>query len=361
MAKIDELLSRMPKSGASDTFLAAGRKPEVKLYGEVQEVADYQVLENDELRAMLFEIINDEQQSRFNEHSDLDFAYGVEGVGRFRCNYFVQRSGLGACFRLIPSTILTLEELSMPPVVLKLCNLRSGLVLATGPTGSGKTTTLAAMIHHINQNQRRRILIIEDPVEFMHTSAKSLISQREVGVHTQSFTNALRGVTRQDTDVVMVGELKDEETMSLAMSAAAMGVLVFGTLPTTNASKTIDRIIDMFPAEQHPQVRTILAESLQGVIAQQLLRRRDAEGRIAAFEILLGNNALSNVIREGKIERVASVFQAGRREGMQVMDDALFDLVEQGLIDGSRAYMKADEKVRFQKYIAGKENTVVDD
>ena len=351
----------MPKSGASDTLLAAGRRPEIKLYGEVHEVEDYHVLEDDELRETLFEIINSEQQERFTEHSDLDFAYGIEGVGRFRCNYFVQRSGCGACFRLIPSKISTLEELSMPPVVEKLCNLHSGLVLATGPTGCGKTTTLAAMIHDINQKHRRRILIVEDPVEFVHESAKALISQREVGVHTKSYSNALRGVTRQDTDVVMVGELKDVESKNLAMSAAAMGVLVFSTLPTTSASKTIDRIIDMFPSEQHPQVRTVLAESLRGIIAQQLLKRKDAEGRIAAVEILLGNNALSNVIREGKIERVSSVFQSGRREGMQIMDDSLFELVERGLIDGAHAYLKADDKTRFQKYIKGKENAKVGD
>jgi twitching motility protein PilT len=359
MANIDEVLSKMPESGASDTFFAAGRRPEVKLYGEVQEVEEHHVLENEELQDMMFEIVNDEQKSRFLEHQDLDFAYGIEGVGRFRCNYFVQRTGVAACFRLIPSKIMSLDELNMPAVVERLCKLRSGLILATGPPGSGKTTTLASLIDHINQNQRRRVVTIEDPVEFVHESAKSLISHREVGMHTRSFANALRGVTRQDADVVMVGELKDHDTMDLAMSAAAMGVLVLGTLPTNSAAKTIDRTIDMFPAEQQQQVRTILAESLAGILAQQLLKRKDGSGRIAAVEILLGNNALANVIREGKIERVPTVFQSGHREGMQMMDDALLEMAQEGVIDGAEAYMKADEKTRFQKFIQGKEDSVL--
>ncbi len=359
MARIDALLSQMPTSGASDTFFAAGRKPEVKRYGEAHEVEDHPVLENDELREMMFEIINEEQKERFLEHSDLDFAYGIENVGRFRCNYFVQRTGVGACFRLIPSKLMTLEELNMPAVVQKLCGYRSGLILATGPPGSGKTTTLAALINHVNHHERRRIVTIEDPVEFVHESDKSLIAHREVGIHTRSFPNALRGVTRQDVDVVMVGELTDHATVDLAMSAAAMGVLVLSTLPTNSAAKTIDRVIDMFPAEQQQQVRTILAESLAAVLAQQLIKRKDGNGRIAAVEVLLGNQALSNVIREGRIERVSSVFQSGQREGMQMMDDSLLALAQKGLIDGAAAYMKADEKTRFQKFIEGKEHTVL--
>ncbi|MEK6248553.1 MAG: PilT/PilU family type 4a pilus ATPase [Planctomycetales bacterium] len=361
MAKIDELLRRMPESGASDTFFAAGRKPKVKLFGEAIDIEVYYVLENGELRSMLFEILSEEQEEYFNQHSDLDFGYAIEGVGRFRCNYFVQRTGYGACFRLIPSRLVTLDELSMPPIVKKLCGLRSGLILATGPTGSGKTTTLAAMLHYINEHSRRRIVTIEEPVEFVHQSIKSLVSHREVGVHSKSFVNALRGVTRQDADVVMVGELKDQETMGLAMSAAAMGILVFGTLPTNSAAKTIDRIIDMFPAEEQPQIRTVLAESLAGIVCQQLIKLNETEGRIAAVEVLLGNTALANIIREGRIERVSSVFQTGRRDGMQLMDDSLFDLVKKELIDGVGAYMKADDKSRFQQFIKGKENSAVDD
>jgi twitching motility protein PilT len=241
----------------------------------------------------------------------------------------------------------------MPPVLKKFVELRSGLVLVTGPTGSGKTTTLAAVINEINLTQRRRMVTIEDPVEFVHPNKQSIISHREVHSHTESFANALRAVTRQDADVVLVGELRDLETMGLALSAAAMGTLVFGTLHTNSAAKTIDRIIDIFPSDQQPQVRTMLAESLRGIVAQQLLRTKDGKGRVAATEILIGNAATAAIIREGKIERITSVLQSGRREGMQMMDDTLDQLVKAGTIDGKAAYMKANEKKRFESYLDG--------
>ncbi|MCA9267599.1 MAG: PilT/PilU family type 4a pilus ATPase, partial [Planctomycetales bacterium] len=272
---------------------------------------------------------------------------------RFRCNYYFQRTGLGAVFRIIPSKILTLEQLNMPPAVAKFANLRAGLVLVTGPTGSGKTTTLAAVINQINETQRRRMVTIEDPVEFVHPNKQSIISHREVHTHTESFASALRAVTRQDADVVLVGELRDLETMSLALSAAAMGTLVFGTLHTNSAAKTIDRIIDIFPSDQQPQVRTMLAESLRGIVAQQLLRTKDGKGRVAATEILIGSQAVSSIIREGKIERITSVLQSGRREGMQMMDDTLDQLIKAGKIDGRAAYMKANDKKRFEQYLEG--------
>ncbi len=234
---------------------------------------------------------------------------------------------------------------------MKLCNLRAGLVLVTGPTGSGKSTTLAAMINHINETQRRHVLTIEDPVEFVHHNKQSMISHREVGNHTKSFGSALRAVTRQDADVVLVGEMRDLETISLALSAAAMGTLVYGTLHTNSAPKTIDRIIDVFPTDQQPQVRTMLAESLRGIVAQQLLRKKSGKGRVAVNEILLGNRAVSSIVREGKIEALTSVLQSGRREGMQEMDDALERLVEDGTIDGRDAYMKAVAKKRFEQYM----------
>ena len=299
---------------------------------------------------MLFEILNSEQIATYESHWDLDFAYEIEGLARFRCNYYFQRTGYGAVMRVIPSEIMTLEQLGMPQVLRSLADRRAGLILATGPTGSGKTTTLAAMIDHINENTSRRIVTIEDPVEFVHPNKKSIISHREVGTHTTSFNAGLRAVTRQDADVVLVGELRDIETMALALSAAAMGTLVFGTLHTNSAAKTVDRIIDIFPVTQQSQVRTVLAESLGGIVAQQLLRKKGGKGRVAATEILVGNHAVASIIREGKIERITSVIQAGKREGMQLLDDALEKMAKEEIIEGSDAYMKANEKRRFEQY-----------
>jgi len=351
MAKIDDLLRRMPENGASDLHMVAGERPKYALHGEVVEVEDWELLEDAFLREILFEIINEEQQNLYLDHWDIDHAYEIEGVARFRCNYYMQRTGFGAVFRIIPSKILTLEQLNMPQALQRFVKLRAGLVLVTGPTGSGKTTTLAAMINEINETQRRRMVTIEDPVEFVHPNKQSIISHREVHTHTETFANALRAVTRQDCDVVLVGELRDLETMHLALSAAAMGTLVFGTLHTNSAAKTIDRIIDIFPSDQQPQVRTMLSESLRGIVAQQLLRTKDGKGRVAATEILIGNQAVASIIREGKIERITSVLQSGKREGMQMMDDTLERLVKEGRIDGKAAYMKANEKKRFEHHM----------
>ena len=351
MPRIDDLLRRMPENGASDLHMVAGEKPKFALHGEVVEVEDWDVLENDVLRDILFEILDEDQKKIYLDHWDIDHAYAIEGVARYRCNYSMQRTGFGGVFRIIPSTILTLEQLSMPKALQKFVSIRSGMVLVTGPTGSGKTTTLAAIINEINETQRRRMITIEDPVEFVHPNKKSIISHREVHTHTNSFANALRAVTRQDCDVVLVGELRDLETMGLALSAAAMGTLVFGTLHTNSAAKTIDRIIDIFPSDQQPQVRTMLAESLRGIVAQQLLRTKDGKGRVAATEILIGNQAVSSIVREGKIERITSVLQSGKREGMQMMDDTLEGMVKEGSIDGKAAYMKANEKKRFEHYM----------
>jgi twitching motility protein PilT len=353
MARIDELLSRMPTNGASDLHMVAGEHPKFALHGEVTEIDDWEKMSNEFLRATLLEILSPEQQQLYLERWDLDHAYAIPGVARYRCNYYHQRTGHAAVFRIIPSKILTLEQLKMPEAVKKFVRLRAGMVLVTGPTGSGKTTTLAAIINEINLTQRRRMITIEDPVEFVHPNKMSIISHREVHTHTESFANALRAVTRQDCDVVLVGELRDLETMKQALSAAAMGTLVFGTLHTNSAAKTVDRIIDMFPSDQQAQVRTMLAESLRGIVAQQLLRTKDGKGRVAAVEILVGNTAVSSIIREGKIERIPSVLQSGRREGMQIMDDALEQYVKEGVIDGKAAYMKANEKKRFEQYVEG--------
>ncbi len=351
MAAIDPLLLDMQDVGASDLHLVVGQKPKYRIDGEVRLIDQYDVLTQDSLADLLFEICSDEQRKRYEANLDFDFAYGIEDKARYRCNYFFQRTGYGAVMRLIPTQIQTLEDLNLPDVLRTLTELRSGLVLVTGPTGSGKSTTLAAMIDHINRQQRRHIITIEDPVEFVHHNNRSIITHREVGAHTESFANALRAVTRQDADVVLVGEMRDLETISLAISAASMGTLVYGTLHTNSAPKTIDRIIDVFPSEQQAQVRTMLAESIRGIVAQQLLRKKEGRGRVAAFEILIGSNAVSNIIREGKIEKIISVLQSGRREGMQSMDDALDVLVKDDLIDGADAYMKATEKQRFAQYV----------
>ena len=351
MPRIDRLLLGMPASEASDLHMCVGQKPKYRVHGEVVVINDQPVLTEELLGQFLFEILTPEQKARYLENRDFDFAYGIEDKARFRCNYFFQRTGFGSAFRIIPTKILTLDELKLPEILKRFTTMRSGLVLVTGPTGSGKSTTLAAMINHINENQRRHILTIEDPVEFVHQNKKSIISHREVETHTDSFSSALRAVTRQDADVVLVGEMRDLETIALALSAAAMGTLVYGTLHTNSAPKTIDRIIDVFPTDQQAQVRTMLAESLKGVVAQQLLRKKGGKGRIAVNEILVGSHALSSIIREGKIERIMSILQSGKKEGMVAMDDALEDLLKKGLIDPEDAHIKSIEKKRFEQYL----------
>ncbi|MCL4201955.1 MAG: type IV pilus twitching motility protein PilT [Pirellulaceae bacterium] len=350
MAHLDHLLLRMQEVNASDLHLVVGQPPKYRIDGEVRNIEDHDVLTRDRLGEYLFELCSDSQRSRYEENLDFDFAYGIGDKARFRCNYFFQRTGYAAVMRLIPTRILTVEELGLPPGLLRFTELRSGLVLVTGPTGSGKSTTLAALIDHINQQHRKHIVTIEDPVEFVHRNRRSIITHREVGEHTQSFANALRSVTRQDADVVLVGEMRDLETIGLAISAAGMGTLVYGTLHTNSAPKTIDRIIDVFPSEQQAQIRTMLAESIRGIVAQQLLRRKGGKGRVAANEILFGTNAVANIIREGKIEKITSVLQSSKREGMQSMDDALQQLVDDDVIDGADAYMKAVEKQRFAQF-----------
>jgi twitching motility protein PilT len=350
---ITELLAFSEKQGASDLHLVVGQPPKYRIDGEVVVVEGHEPFREDDLGKYLLELMADEkQQEYYLENLDFDFAYALGEKFRYRCNYFHQRTGYGAVFRIIPTEILTLEQLNLPPVLSRLTELRAGLVLVTGPTGSGKSTTLAAMIHHINTTTRRHILTIEDPIEFVHQNRESVINHREVGEHTESFGSALRAVTRQDADVVLVGEMRDLETIALAISAAAMGTLVYGTLHTNSAAKTIDRIIDVFPTDQQAQVRTLLSESMRGIVAQQLLKKKSGKGRVAVNEILVGSGAVSNIIREGKIEQLTSVLQSGAREGMQSMDDALETLVKADTISGEDAYLKSHEKRRFEKYVA---------
>jgi twitching motility protein PilT len=350
MAQIDRLFEYLKQNRGSDLHLAAGLEPRIRKNGELQSVAGWDTVYDADLRALLREIATEKQWQHYESTLDLDFSYGLDGVGRFRANYFNQELGAGAVFRIIPETIVSLEELEMPAAIAGLAELSQGLVLVTGPTGSGKSTTLAAIIDRINQTYARHIVTIEDPVEFVHQNKRSTVSQREVGVDTESFSAALRAAIRQDAGVILVGEMRDLETIALAITAAEMGTLVFGTLHTNNAPKTIDRVIDAFPADQQPQVRTMLSESLAGIVSQLLVRRADGNGRVAVTEILLKTPGLPNVIREGNTQMIHSIIQAGRKEGMQAMDDALHALVQSRRITGEDAYMKASDKKRFEEF-----------
>jgi twitching motility protein PilT len=350
VAEIDRLLKYLKENKGSDLHLAAGRMPRVRVHGELVDVAGGKPIENGELREMMREVCADYRWNEYEETHDADFAYGLEGVARFRANYFVQQTGAGAVFRIIPEKILSVGDLKVPPAIQKLAELRQGLVVVTGPTGSGKSTTLAAIIDKINRESSRHIVTIEDPVEFVHQNQQSVLSHREIGYHTKGFSPALRAAVRQDADVVLVGEMRDRETISLAITAAEMGMLVFGTLHTNSAAKTIDRIIDAFPANEQPQVRLSLSESLAAVVAQLLLPTADGKGRMAVHEILLRTPGLPNLIREGNIQMLASVIQGGKSEGMQAMDDVLFQLASENKIAGKDAYMKANDKARFERF-----------
>lgn len=331
MATIDDLFRLMVEQKASDLHITSGAPPYLRIHGDMTPV-NYRQLSNQDVQSLIFEILNEKQKKAFVEKWELDFAYVVEGVGRFRCNVFMQRKGLGGVFRTIPEKIKTAQELNLPQGIVDLCNYERGLVLVTGPTGSGKSTTLAAMIHHINATRESHILTVEDPIEFVHPNLKSLVNQREVGSHTKSFGNALKAALREDPDIILVGELRDLETISLALTAAETGHLVFGTLHTNSAVKTMDRIIDVFPAEQQGQIRAMMAESLRGIVAQTLFQKADKMGRVAAFEILKGTKAVANLIREGKNHQIPSMMQTGAAQGMVLFEKYIDDLVKKGLV-----------------------------
>jgi twitching motility protein PilT len=351
MARIDELFLYLKEKQGSDLHLAAGLEPRVRVHGALEPVAERSPLSHDELLPLLREIVSEEDWNEYLSSGDLDFAYGLAGVARFRANFLRQENGCGAVFRIIPEKIVPLEDLNLPQAIAGLAHLQQGLVLVTGPTGSGKSTTLAAIIDCINSTYPKHIVTIEDPVEFVHQNKLSVFSQREVGSDTESFGAALRAAIRQDADVILVGEMRDLETISLAITAAEMGALVFGTLHTNGAANTIDRLIDAFPADEQAQIRTTLAESIAGIVSQLLLRTADGRGRCAVNEILLKTSGLPNVIREGNTPMITSIIQAGRAQGMQLMDDALMALVEQGRITPREAYMKASNKARFEGMI----------
>jgi len=350
MAQIDAFFKLMNDEGASDLHMVADQQPILRIRGDMERVK-FKRLNNDELRAMLYEICPEEKIKAFEENGDIDFGYEIPGLSRYRCNFFRQKYGVGAVFREIPSEIMTCEQLGLPKVIARLAHLPKGLVLVTGPTGSGKSTTLAAIVDEANKNRKDHILTIEDPIEFVHTSQKCIINHREVGTHTKSFTAALRGALREDPDIIMVGEMRDLETISLAMEAAMTGHLVFGTLHTLNAMKTVDRIIEIFPANQQGQVRSTLADALKAVVSQTLFKRKDIKGRCAALEILIATPAVRNLIREGKTYQILSTMQTGKKFGMQTLDDAIMTFLDKKMISADDAYSNCVEKAKFVKYL----------
>lgn len=347
--KIDSMFQVLVEQGGSDLHLSEGQPPKYRRNGEIQPLRDA-ALTRDEMEQLLGEICRPKAWEKFLKTGDLDFAYEMDAESRFRCNYHKHLNGLGAIFRLIPNRIKTIDELALPKVLEKFGDMRSGLVLVTGPTGSGKSTSLAAIIDYMNTKYSRHIITIEEPIEFVHPNKRSVITQREVPNETPSFAHGLKNALREDSDVVLVGEMRDLETISLALTAAETGLLVFGTLHTNNAQKTIDRVIDAFPADQQELIRTMLSTSLRGVVAQLLLKRKDGGGRIAINEILVANSAVAAIVREGNTFKLKDVIKSGRADGMQLMDDAIQYYYDQGLITGQEAYMKGIDKTRFLPY-----------
>jgi len=350
MAQIDAFFKLMNDEGASDLHMIAGQQPVLRIRGEMERVK-FKVLENEQLKAMLYEICPEDKIKIFEELGDMDFGYEIPGLARYRCNFFQQKYGIGSVFREIPSEILTCEQLGLPKVVAKLASLPKGLVLVTGPTGSGKSTTLAAITDEINKTRKHHILTIEDPIEFVHKSQQCIVNHREVGTHTKSFKAALRGALREDPDIILVGEMRDLETIALAMEASMTGHLVFGTLHTLNAMKTVDRVIEIFPANQQGQVRSTLADALKAVVSQTLMKRIDTKSRVAALEILICTPAVRNLIREGKTYQIPSVMQTGKKYGMQSLDDALLALLQRKKISSEDAYINCYEKQKFVKFL----------
>lgn len=347
MAKIDAFFKLLNEQGASDLHLAAGQQPALRVRGEIERIK-YKRLNSDDLRGMLYEITPEDKIKVFEETGDIDFGYEIPGLARYRCNFFMQKNGVSAVFREIPDTIMTCEQLGLPPVIAKLAGLPRGLVLVTGPTGSGKSTTLAAIVDESNRTRKDHIITIEDPIEFVHQSQSCIINHREVGLHTKTFSAALRGALREDPDIILVGEMRDLETISLAIEAASTGHLVFATLHTSSAPKTVDRMIEVFPHDQQAQTRSTLSDGLRAIVAQVLFKRVDIKGRCVALEILIATAAVRNLIREAKTHQIPSMIQTGKKYGMILLDDAIMDLLNKGMISADEAYMKANDKGRFR-------------
>jgi twitching motility protein PilT len=346
-AQIDEMLRAMKKLGASDLHMSCSMPPLVRLHGEMQPIPGFPVLTPPMMLKLLYEICPEKNRKEYEERSDTDFAYAIEGLSRFRANMFRDRKGPGGVFRAIPFQLLTAEQLGLPPKVLDLCYLTKGLVVVTGPTGSGKSTTLSTLVDYINSNRSDHIITIEDPIEFVHDNKKCLVNQREVHVHTRSFKDALRAALREDPDIVLVGEMRDLETIAIAVETAETGHLVFGTLHTTTAPSTVDRIIDQFPADRQSQVRQMLAESLRGVIAQTLCKKIGG-GRVAAYEVLIGNSAVTNLIRQAKTFQLFSVMQTSKHLGMVTLNESLLELVKAKKVEPLEAYMKSVQKAELK-------------
>ena len=357
MAYLDQFLSVIVKHGGSDLHIGVGQPPKMRMHGDIMPIRADPVT-HEEAARMMSEISGPHNWEIFEQRGDLDFAYEMDEASRFRSNYFKQSNGYGAVFRLIPTKIATLEQLGIPLVVREFANFRGGLVLVTGPTGSGKTTTQAALIDYINQNFSKHVVTIEEPIEFVHNNKRSTITQREVPGNSTSFAAALKAALREDTDIVLVGEMRDLETISLALTAAETGLLVFGTLHTNNARKTVDRMVDVFPADRQPQARAMLANSLRGVVAQLLLKRADRPGRIAVNEILISNPAVAAIIREGATQKLQDVIVSGRAQGMQFMDDTIWALLEKGIVSPHEAFMKAIDKGRFKPFLSAEEEAL---
>ena len=357
MAYIDQFLNLVVRQRASDLHIGEGQPPKIRTNGDIMPIRD-ELISHEEATRMLSEVCGPENWELFQQHGDLDFAYQMDEHSRFRSNYFKESNGYAAAFRLIPTKISSLEELGVPVVVKEFSYLRGGLVLVTGPTGSGKTTTQAALIDFINQNFSKHVVTIEEPIEFVHNNKRSIITQREVPRDSISFPAGLKAALREDTDIVLIGEMRDLETISLALTAAETGLLVIGTLHTNNARKTVDRMIDAFPADKQGQARAMLANSLRGVVAQLLLKRSDRPGRIAVNEILVGNAAVAAIIREGATQKLQDVIISGKAQGMQFMDDAIWALLEKNIVSPHEAFMKAIDKNRFKPFLSAEEEAL---
>lgn len=351
MAAIDRMLHMMKAANASDLHLKSGMRPRYRVLGELRDVEGSPVLTREEVDKLTRELLSEEQDRYYKEVGEIDFAYGDVKSGRFRCNFFAEHYGPAAVFRRIPVEIPTLKELQLPQSLETLIHLRGGIVLVTGPTGSGKTSTLASLLDQVNSQYRKHIITLEDPIEYLHVSKKSVVHQRGLHYDLIDFPSGLRAALREDPDIVLIGEMRDLETIRLALTAAEVGSLVFATLHTNGASQSVDRIIDVFPADEQPQIRAMLSQSLAGVVSQVLLRRVDTGGRIPATEVMFGNPAVSNLIRENKIQDIVSVIQAGKQQGMHTLDDSLVQLVTKKLVDPEEAYSYAENKGWFEQFV----------